>query len=359
MNASKIEGVLGGVALLWAASCGLDTTASPPSGVPEVGAAESALLTAAPASGFVGGFSPRAVPYGGFGGGPCRAVRTPVVFFPGNGDEARNLDFPASTGAPSVYKALRAGGYQECEIFGLDYLSAEQRLAPLRNYHDRAKAKMAADFIRDVLAYTGQPKVDLIGHSLGATLALQALDIDGLWPSVRRFIAISGGMRGLDSCLTVGPANPLILACASQNLLDHDVFGLYPDTFFAPNPNLGFFGYAVAPARARDVRFYSISAGFNDGFICETTAFTANCTATARFAPFSNVVAQVDVGRGSTALSVDYRLDDYSIFTAGAGDIDGVGHFRAKNNTGSVQLNMLTTDCQGADCCTGYGDVCR
>lgn len=102
-----------------------------------------------------------------------------------------------------------------------------------------------------------------------------------------------------------------------------------------------------------------LGAGYHDGFLCETTAFTPDCFVTALFEPRSNVVAQVDVGFGSTSLELDYRLDDFSVFRAGAGDVDGVGHFRAKTNTGLVQLNMLTTECRGAECCQGYADSCR
>ena len=72
---------------------------------------------------FAGGFSPRNAPYGGFGGGACTATKTPIIFLHGNGDEAKNWDYPPSTGVASVYDELRNAGYNDCELFGLTWLS--------------------------------------------------------------------------------------------------------------------------------------------------------------------------------------------------------------------------------------------
>ena len=60
-----------------------------------------ALTYTGGANQFAGGFSPANAPYGGFGGGACTAVKTPIVFLHGNGDEAKNWDYPSSTGAAS------------------------------------------------------------------------------------------------------------------------------------------------------------------------------------------------------------------------------------------------------------------
>jgi hypothetical protein len=35
-------------------------------------------------------------------------------------------------------------------------------------------------------------------------------------------------------------------------------------------------------------------------------------------------------------------------------DVDGVGHFKAKNNTGAIDVAMLTSDCAGLDCRGSY-----
>lgn len=307
---------------------------------------------------FAEGFAPRNAPFGGFGGGRCRASRTPVIYLPGNGDDAKNFDFPPSVGGLSPYDSLVAAGYRDCEIFGVNWLEESRRKQPLLNYHDAQKALIVKDFILDVLAYTGRPKVDIIGHSMGVTLGLATLEEEELFPKIRRFVAISGAMRGLGACWTFGNANPLFPVCGSQNYIFPQVFGLFPDTLVSPNWRMGAAGFRDFPKQFPGTRFYAITAGKRDGFICGTNSFTPDCDRTARFDTASNVRAQLDVGVGSTADQIDFDWTDYTVFKAGAGDIDGVGHFRAKNNTGRVQANMLTTECSGTACCRGYDGGC-
>lgn len=307
---------------------------------------------------FAGAFLPSNAPYGGFGGGSCTATRTPVVFLHGNGDEAKNWDYPSATGVPSVYEAFRAAGYNDCELFGVNYLSSSERSAPQLNYHNTFKAALVADFIVDVLAYTGAQQVDVVGHSLGVTVGLHGLDYGGLWSRVRRFVAISGALRGLSSCYYAGYSNPFITTCGSQNAWAPEVFGLYPHSWYAWNPRMGNGGFRDRPGHRSNVRFYSIRAGYHDQVLCTTSSYYSGCYGSAVFDTYSNVAAQVDVGHGSTAGQLDYDFSDWSPYNLSGGDLDGVGHFRSKNNTGQVQLNMLTTGCTGTSCCSGYSAPC-
>ena len=335
------------------AACG------PGGGAAEAEAA-SDLTAAGPDAQFAGGFAPRHAPWGGFGGGACKARRTPVVFFHGNHNRAQDWDDAPSTGGPSVYQTLRADGYQDCELFGINWLSPDARVAQLLNTHDAAKAELAAGFIADVLAYTKAAQVDVVGHSMGVTVALHALSRAGLWSKVRRFISISGAMRGLDSCSSVGNADPAFAACFSQSWLDPDVFGFYPDSPpLAPNPRMGPRGFEAAPAQAPGTVFYSIGSGAHDGFTCTTTSPFPSCAETSRFDTGANVRAQLDVGSGSTSRTLDHDLSDGSIYVVDGGDADGVGHIRAKSNTGRVQRNLLRTECLGAACCAGYAGRCQ
>jgi len=82
------------------------------------------------------------------------------------------------------------------------------------------------------------------------------------------------------------------------------------------------------------------------------------CGDTAKFDAYTNVKAQLNVGRGSTAAQYDYDFADWTIYNTGGGDSDGVGHFRSKNNTGVIQKNMITGTCTGTGCCSGYGYSC-
>jgi hypothetical protein len=58
------------------------------------------------------------------------------------------------------------------------------------------------------------------------------------------------------------------------------------------------------------------------------------------------VIAQLDVGQGEPTVVI------------GDDDSTGVGHFRARSNAGPLLVNMLTTSCAGASCCTSYAGVC-
>src|SRR3954463_16091082 len=193
-----------------------------------IAAPAAALTYTGGANQFAGGFSPSNAPYGGFGGGSCTATHTPIVFLHGNGDEAKNWDYPPSTGVLSVYDEFKNAGYNDCELFGLTWLSSSERGAPQLNYHNPTKAAMVRDFINAVKAYTGKSQVDVIAHSMGVTVAIHALDYGNLWGSVRKFIAISGGLRGLASCYWAGYATPAVTTCGSQNVFDSNVFGFFP-----------------------------------------------------------------------------------------------------------------------------------
>ncbi len=307
---------------------------------------------------FAGGFHPSNAPNGGFGGGSCTATHTPIVFLHGNGDEAKNFDYPSSTGVPSVYATFKAAGYNDCEIFGLNYLSASERSAPQLNYHTATKAAMVRDFINAVKSYTGKSQVDVIAHSMGVTVGIHGIDYGSLWGSVRRFIAISGGLRGLASCYWAGYANPAITTCGSQNVFDTNTFGFFPPVVPGYNPKLDNGGYRDRPS-GKATQFYSLRAGYNDQIACSTLSYYTGCGDTSKFDSYTNVKSQLNVGRGSTAAQLDYNFNDWSVYNTAGGDADGVGHFRAKNNTGVIQLNMLTTTCMGTGCCSGYGYSCQ
>lgn len=314
-----------------------------------------------PAAQFHSSFQPRSAPHGGFGGGSCTAVRTPVVFIPGNGDSARNWDFPSASGVASAYDTFRAQGWQACELFGIDYLSASEQANGGLNFHDPTKANLVADFIEDVLAYTGAGQVDLVGHSMGVTVGLEAVRQRGLGPQIRRFISIAAGLRGLDSCRYAGPANPLLPTCGSANWFNGNIFGFHPHAWWAPNPRMANGGFRDDPRRLTNTRFYSIRAGDNDQVHCTTSTYYSGCWRTAVFDSRTNVIAQLDVGAGATAAQLDFDFEnDLSVYALGAGDTgSGVGHFRAKNNTGLVQTQMLGSACTGTNCCGSYGGLCR
>lgn len=302
---------------------------------------------------FAGGFNPAGASYGGFGGGTCTAVKTPIVFLHGNGDEARNWDYPSSTGVLSVYDEFKAAGYNDCELFGINWLSSSEKGAPQSNYHKAAKAILIRDFIQAVKTYTGKSQVDVIAHSMGATVGMHGIDYGNLWGSVRKFVSISAGLRGLASCLWMGYANPYATTCGSQNVFDSNTFGFYPNY----NSRMADGGFRDRPS-GKTTQFYSLRAGTNDQITCSTVSSYAGCGDTSKFDTYSNVKAQLNVGSGATATQYDYDFSDWTIYNTGGGDSNGVGHFRAKNNTGKIQRNMITGTCTGTGCCSGYAYSC-
>jgi pimeloyl-ACP methyl ester carboxylesterase len=299
-----------------------------------------------PANQFAGGFAPADVA-GGFGGGDCRAKRTPVVFIHGNGDSAIDWDAPTRSGAPSVYDTMKVGGYNDCELFGVTYLDADEREDPLGNYHRPAKYRQLIGFIREVKAYTGSAKIDIVAHSLGVSMGLATLHTHGAWSDVRRFVNIAGGIRGLESCLAVGFANPIAPTCGSENFFNPTVFGFYPynnDWTGCCNER----SLREMPSAHRGVRFFAIHAGAHDQIHCTPVPSTQDCTVGAEFVPAPNVRAQLDVGRGALPGEEPSGAPDNAAYQGG--DANGVGHFRARIDSGQIIYRMLRTSCRGNGC---------
>ena len=165
---------------------------------------------------------------------------------------------------------------------------------------------------------------------------------------------IAGGLHGLSACRGVGFANPLVSTCGSQNLLDPYVFGFYQDgnPWTAADGRAQPAGHAGPASRRRllhDPRRCARPGALRPG-----ADLAADCRQGALFTDAPNVRAQLDVGAGSTADQVDLDMADGSLFAARGGDVDGVGHFKAKNNTGAIDVAMLTSDCAGLDCRGSY-----
>lgn len=310
-------------ALLLLTSCALS---APDDDDLQVAQTAAAVTYNGPANQFAGGFAPSNAPDGGFGGGACTATRTPVIFVHGNTVNASYIARPSSNGAPTVYAALKAAGYNDCELFGITYLTAAEQGNEPGNYHTASKAARIRDFIQAVKAYTGKSKVHIIAHSMGVTVALHGITYGNLWSSIDTFVNVAGGLKGLTACLPVGYANPLFPTCGSQNFFDSNTFGFWPDgAGGASNPRTGTsasVGFRREPERRTAVRFFTLSGGTDDDIV------------------------GADQCKFNSAAAVKSQLNLH------------INHLDAFSNAGAPIVNALTTTCTGTACCTGYAGTC-
>lgn len=151
------------------------------------------------------------VPVIGFGAaGPVQ--RTPAIFVHGNND----TPFPTACNPFGYIHAMAQffadHGYAPSELWGLGYQGTQcDLIAQPTNRSAGAHSTVAnvpdlRKFVAAVLAYTGARQVDIVGHSLGVTLARTWLRTDDAFHLVRRFVAIDGPNHGIINC-SPSPAN--------------------------------------------------------------------------------------------------------------------------------------------------------
>jgi len=148
------------------------------------------------------------------GFGAAGAVsRTPVIFLHGNND----TPFPTPCNAPyghiqRLAQHLADNGYSTSELWGLGYqgdrcdVNADPTERSRIAHSNQANVPDLRRFVRAVMAYTGATQVNIVGHSLGVTLAREWIRQDGARHLVRRFVAIDGPNHGIINC-SPDPAN--------------------------------------------------------------------------------------------------------------------------------------------------------
>ena len=142
----------------------------------------------------------------GFGAaGPV--TRTPVIFLHGNNDVPFATSCSATNGKiQGLAQHLADNGYSPSELWGLGYqgdqcdLAADNTRRSGIAHSNQANVPDLRRFVRAVLAYTGARQVDIVGHSLGVTLAREWMRQDDAGRSVRRLVAIDGPNHGIVNC---------------------------------------------------------------------------------------------------------------------------------------------------------------
>lgn len=114
----------------------------------------------------------------------------PVVFVHGYGADASHFD--------SLIARFRSAGYPLSSLFAISYQDPQGS--------NLESAQELATFVQGVLAQTGAPKIDLVGHSMGAVSARLFLKLHGGAAVVRDFVSLAGANHGalMWSCAWAG-----------------------------------------------------------------------------------------------------------------------------------------------------------
>lgn len=134
------------------------------------------------------------------------ACRDAVVMVHGNAGQPSHFD--------NTYDTLRARGYAANELFRPSWGS---KTCAACNNHSGSEEAPVLDALVDALARSCTGRIDVLGHSMGATLAAQQISKYGLAADVDAFVGIAGAFRGLWSCGTY-PWNVYTTTCGSQGL---------------------------------------------------------------------------------------------------------------------------------------------
>src|SRR5471030_393935 len=152
----------------------------------------------------------------GFGAaGPVH--RTPVILLHGNNDTPYPTACNPYGQIHSLAQYLADHGYAPSELWGLGYQGDQcDTITTPTNKSAFAHSTVANipdldSFVRAVLAFTGAKRVDIVGHSLGVTLARAWMKADHNGHLVRRLVAIDGPNHGITDC-SPSPLNYFQLA---------------------------------------------------------------------------------------------------------------------------------------------------
>lgn len=97
----------------------------------------------------------------------------------------------------NTYNELIARGYSAAQIYRPSWGS---KVCAACNDHNGAEETPVENALIDAIATSCTGKIDIIGHSMGVTLAAREIDRLALKPYVETFVGIAGAYRGLWSC---------------------------------------------------------------------------------------------------------------------------------------------------------------
>lgn len=123
-----------------------------------------------------------------------------------------NAGYPGDWGA--TVSVLKRHGYLDSQIYRPDWGS---KFNPAANDHGAADIKPVKTALFAALAHSCTGKIDVIGHSMGVTLAMKAINELQYAGRISSFVGIAGAQHGLHSC-GVYPNNFPTATCGADGL---------------------------------------------------------------------------------------------------------------------------------------------
>ncbi len=146
-------------------------------------------------------------------GAAGHVTRTPVIFLHGNNDTPFATACNPYGNVHDMAQYFLEHGYRASELWGLGYEGDQCDLATSpTNRSGEAHSTLAnvpdlRAFVRSVLRFTGAQHVDIVGHSLGVTLAREWMRQDNAYHLVRHLVAIDGPNHGIVDCSPLSSGN--------------------------------------------------------------------------------------------------------------------------------------------------------
>jgi pimeloyl-ACP methyl ester carboxylesterase len=169
------------------------------------GAGVSAVGTSFPAGFQTPTDASLGVPVLGFGAaGPVQ--RTPVILLHGNNDTPYPTACNPYGDVHDLAAYLETRGYRPSELWGLGYQGDQcDLISSPTNRSGEAHSTVAnvpdlRAFVRAVRDFTGAKRVDIVGHSLGGTLAREWMRQDNAYHRVGRLVTIDSPHHGIVTC---------------------------------------------------------------------------------------------------------------------------------------------------------------
>ncbi len=123
-----------------------------------------------------------------------------------------------NAGSPSdfnnTYNELLSRGYSASQIYRPSWGS---KTCAACNDHYGSEETPVATALTQARTSSCTGKIDVIGHSMGVTLAAREIGVLGISSSVQTFVGIAGAVRGLWSCGTY-PFNVFTSTCGAWGL---------------------------------------------------------------------------------------------------------------------------------------------